>query len=322
MSKAKPRLVYDVSKKKKASTMLALALSELEAAEKLVESELHREAIFHLYFCAYYLAQSLLQNQLGRKNNHEFIQTSLHKSYGRTKWFPRRYVELHTELHSLRNEYNYKATHAPSHILVKKKLSLLRLYVRFAFRHVPRVGVAEIIESIFASNSEKIKDISYDIYCPKTYSHHTRITIWQPPFYLPIFDHIRLAEKAKIMLASLKVNRSEDYVVGLNSRTNQYAENHLLMLDIDTLDTDVEHELKKIGGVLLKSGRGFHFIGNRVISGQLAWEAIMKKVKRSRALKKHIDHDHIDISLRRGYATLRVTTSAVKPITPVFYKEI
>lgn len=315
-------LIYDVNKKKKASTMLALGLSELEAAEKLVDSELYREAIFHLYFCAYYIAQSLLQNQLGRKNNHDFIQTSLHKSYGRAKWFPRKYVDLHTELHKLRNEYNYKATHVPSHQLVKKKLSSLRMYVKFAFRHVPRINAAEIIESIYANNSEKIKDFSYDIYCPKTYSHHTRMTFWQPPFYLPIFTHVKLSEKAKIMLASLKVNRSEDYVVGLNSRLNQYSDVHLLMLDIDSLDTEVEHELKKIGGVLLKSGRGFHFIGNRVITGQAAWESTMKRLKRTKGLKSHIDHDHIDISLRRGYATLRITTSEVKPVAPVFYKEL
>lgn len=318
----KRTLTYDVHKKKKASTMLALGLSELEAAEKLVESELYREAIFHLYFCAYYIAQSLLQNQLGRKNNHDFIQTSLHKAYGRAKWFPRKYVALHTELHRLRNEYNYKATHVPSHQLVKRKLSSLRMYVKFAFRHVPKVDAAEIIESIFANNPEKIKDFSYDIYCPKTYSHHTRMTFWQPPFYLPIFNHVKLSEKAKIMLASLKVNRAEDYVVGLNSRLNQYSDVHLLMLDIDSLDTEVEHELKKIGGVLLKSGRGFHFIGSRIISGQTAWESTMKRLKRAKGLKNHIDHDHIDISLRRGYATLRITTSVVKPVAPVFYKEL
>lgn len=319
---ARAILIYDVQKKKKASTMLALGLSELEAAEKLVASELYREAIFHLYFCAYYIAQSLLQNQLGRKNNHDFIQTSLHKTYGRAKWFPRKYVDLHTELHKLRNEYNYKATHVPSHNLVKKKLSSLRMYVKFAFRHVPKVDASEIIESIYLNNKEKIRDFSYDIYCPKTYSHHTRITFWQPPFYLPIFNHIKLSEKAKIMLQSLKVNKSSDYVVGLNSRLNQYSDLHLLMLDIDSLDTEVEHELKKIGGVLLKSGRGFHFIGNKVIFGQITWENLMKKLKRSRVLKHHIDHNHIDISLRRGYATLRITTSPVKPVSPVFYKEL
>ncbi len=316
------KLSYDVQKKKKASTMLALSLSELEAAEKLVESELYREAVFHLYFSCYYIAQSFLQNQLGRKNNHDFIQTSLHKTYGRSKWFPRRYVDLHSTLHRMRNEYNYKYTHVPNHLLISQKLRALKSYLKFAMRHVPKVEIYEIVESIYENNSDSIRDFSFDIYCPKTYSHHTRITFWQPPFYLRIFNYEKLSEKAKIMLASLKVRKHADYVVGLNSRLDQYQPIHLLMLDIDTLDTGVESELKKLGGVLLKSGRGFHFIGNKIIFGQESWENAMKKLKRSKSLKNHIDQDHIDISIRRGYATLRVTTSKIKPITPVFYKEL
>jgi hypothetical protein len=54
----------------------------------------------------------------------------------------------------------------------------------------------------------------------------------------------------------------------------------------------------------------------------LQWEKAMRQMKRDKALKTYIDHDHIDISLRRGYATLRVTTSKVKPQAPVFFKEL
>ena len=60
-------------------------------------------------------------------------------------------------------------------------------------------------------------------------------------------------------------------MVGLNSRLDQYKAVHLIMLDIDTLDTSVEDSLKEIGGILLKTGRGFHFIGNNLIVGQKEW---------------------------------------------------
>ena len=315
-------LTYDLPKKKKASTLLSLGLSELEAAETLIEKELYREAIVHLYFCAYYITQSLLQNYLGRKNSHEFVESSLHKIYGKCSWFPRRYVDLHVFLHKLRNEFNYKATHVPSPRLVAQKASVLRAYLTFAFKHVPKVETIEILRAIYDANSSLIQDFSFDVYCPKTYSHHTRITFWQPPFYLDIFGPKQLAEKSKIFLKSLKVRRHDDYVVGLNSRLDQYKPVHLLMLDIDSVDSAVEHELKAVGGVLLKSGRGFHFIGSSVIEGQKEWERVMKKFKRSKSMGCYLDRDHIDISLRRGYATLRVTTSAVKPTTPVFYKEL
>ncbi len=315
-------LTYDVRKKKNASTLLTLSLSQLEAAETLVEKQLYREAIYHLYFSSYYVSQSLLQNQLHGQNSHKNVENSLHATYGRLKWFPRRYVELHTALHALRNEFDYRSTYVPNPRLVTRKLTLLRAYVKFAFKHVPNVDIMQILQDIYEKNKTSIRDFSYDIYCPKTYSHHTRITFWQPPFYLSVFGPTKLAESARTVLKHLKVKRHEDYVVGLNSKLDQYSNIHLLMIDIDSLDTSVEHELKNFGGVLLKSGRGFHFIGSGLIRGQKQWEAAMNKLRHSKALKGHIDLDHIDISIRRGYATLRITTSPVKPTVPVFYKEL
>lgn len=246
----------------------------------------------------------------------------MHKAYGKQKNFPRRYVDLHTLLHNLRNQFNYNVTHSPQPSLIRTKLRVLQAYVTFAFSSVPTLETAEILASILAENPIEIKDFSYDIYCPKTYSHHTRLTLWQPPFYLEIFNVTQLQTQARRMLQNLKVKRPNDYVVGVNSKLDQYSGVHLIMLDIDSLDASVESHLSKIGGVLLKSGRGYHFIGNKVIHGQLKWEKEMRQMKRDKALKTYIDHDHIDISLRRGYATLRVTTSKVKPQAPVFFKEL
>jgi len=94
------------------------------------------------------------------------------------------------------------------------------------------------------------------------------------------------------------------------------------MLDIDTVNPVIEAALKPTGGILIKSGRGFHFIGKKVISGQKNWEREMRRHWRNPSLRSHLDKDHIDVSIRRGYATLRVTASGVKPTVPFFYKEL
>jgi len=186
---------------------------------------------------------------------------------------------------------------------------------------VPRVEVIDLLKSIFEDNPDQIKDFSFDIYCPKTYSHHTRLTFWQPPFYIDIFGVPQLIARATELLKALRVRRSGDYVVGLNSRVNQYKDDHLVMIDIDTVNPAVESALKPIGGILLRTGRGFHFVGRKIVSGARAWRGEMRSLLRHKKLKRHVDKNHIEISIRRGYSTLRVTASPVKPTVPYFYKE-
>ena len=316
------KLEYTYKQKKRASTLLSLALSELEASTTLVERSLNREALVRMYFCCFYASQAQLVTKISAKPTHKTLEGQLHKTYGKSKNFPRRYVELHALLHKLRTQFNYNVTHSPQPKLVEQKLRVLQAYVTFALRSVPTLQTAEILGDILADNPSKIKDFSYDIYCPKTYAHHTRLTLWQPPFYLEVFTVDQVQVQARRMLQNLRVKRSSDYVVGVNSRLDQYGGNHLVMLDIDSLDSSVEAALSKLGGVLLKSGRGFHFIGNKVVEGQTTWEKLMRQLKRSKELKDYVDHDHIEVSLRRGYATLRVTTSKIKPQAPVFFKEL
>lgn len=316
------KLEYSYKQKKRASTLMSLALSELEASVTLVERELCREALVHMYFCCFYATQALLVTHVSAKPSHKNLEAQLHKHYGKSKSFPRRYVEIHTLLHSLRIQFNYNVTYSPQPKLIQQKLRVLQAYVSFAFRSVPTLGTTDLLAAILAENPGKINDFSYDIYCPKTYSHHTRLTLWQPPFYLDIFSVAQVQTQARRMLQNLRVKRPNDYVVGINSRLDQYGGNHLVMLDIDSLDASVESSLSKLGGVLLKSGRGFHFIGRKVVEGQREWEKMMRQLKRGKELKDYLDHDHIDVSLRRGYATLRVTSSKVKPQIPVFFKEL
>jgi len=93
------------------------------------------------------------------------------------------------------------------------------------------------------------------------------------------------------------------------------------MFDIDSVDAEVEATLGKIGGVLMKSGRGFHFVGTKVIEGQRAWHRELRRALRDPVLRTRIDKKHVEISLMRGYSTLRITASDVKPAIPHFYKE-
>jgi uncharacterized protein (UPF0332 family) len=316
------KIEYTFKQKKRASTLLSLGLSELEASETLAEKLLYREALVHMYFCCFYVSQALLVKHVHSNPSHKNLENQLHKVYGKSKVLPRRYIDLHVLLHQLRIKFNYNVTHSPQPKIITQKIRVLQAYVAFAFKSVPTLETAEILAAILVENPNTIRDFSYDVYCPKTYSHHTRLTLWQPPFYLEIFSVDQVKMQARRMLLNLRVKRANDYVVGINSRLDQYGGNHLVMLDIDSLDASVETHLSKLGGVLLKSGRGFHFIGNKVIEGQKAWEKLMRQIKRDKELKQYVDHDHIDVSLKRGYATLRVTTSSVKPQIPVFFKEL
>lgn len=310
------------NQKKRASTLMALGTSELEAVEKLIEVELYRETVVHFYFTCFYVSQALLSHKIGEHPSHKNLNTQMHNVYGRHKEFPRKYVNLHTELYQQRTEFDYKTTHTPNPDVLRKQLSVLRAYVKFALKVVPRVEVLDLLKSFHEDNKAKIKDFSFDIYCPRTYSHHTRLTFWQPPFYLDIFGVEQMAKNAVALLSKLKVRRYDDYVVGLNSKVNQYADDHLVMVDIDAVNPALEAALKPIGGILLKSGRGFHFIGKTIVSGFNAWKKQMRSLWRNSSLRPHVDKDHIEISIRREYSTLRVTSSPVKPTVPYFYKEI
>lgn len=315
------KLKYTPAQKRRASTKLALGISEQEAAETLLEKKLYREALVHMYFTCFYVSQALLVQYLRANPSHKTVNSELHRRYGRRKGFPRSYVKLHTSLKNLRIDYNYRTSLVPSPSLLQGKQRVLNKYVKLALKIVPRVEITDIIRGLYEDNRNAIEDFSYDIYCPKTYAHHTRITLWQPPFYLGIFSPHDMQKHARVLLRALRVRRSGDYVVGMNSRLNQYKETQLIMVDLDSVDAEVEAALKKHRGVLLKSGRGFHFIGQHLVHSEKEWRSVMKGFLRDKALKPYVDPDHLDFSLRRGYATLRITPSPVKPHQPFFYKE-
>jgi uncharacterized protein (UPF0332 family) len=134
-------LIYNPRQKKRASTLMALGTSERDAAEKLIEVGLYREAVVHLYFTCFYVSQALLCEVLKSHPSHEHVEAQLHKTYGRKAGFPRRYVELHSVLHKQRTEFNYRTTHTPDPDVLKRQLRTLLAYVKFALATVPRVEV-------------------------------------------------------------------------------------------------------------------------------------------------------------------------------------
>ncbi|EKE27056.1 MAG: hypothetical protein ACD_4C00069G0001 [uncultured bacterium (gcode 4)] len=316
------KLSLSPRQKKKASTLMALGTSELEAAISLIEDGLYREALVHLYFTCFYITQAILTPYINGKISHKGLNINFCKHYSKRKDFPKIYIQLHTTLWEQRSEFNYRTTHSPNPSVISKQLYQLKRYVNFVLKHVPRVEVYDLLNALYEDNNKIIKDFFYDIYCPKTYFHHSRFSIWQPPFYLKIYSLDNLKKNALNLLKSLKVKRYKDYVIGLNSRINQYENNHILMLDIDSVNPSIESVLKPIGGVLLKSGRGYHFIGKTIYQGFTEWSKKLNLLKKTPILKDHIDKAHIEISLARGYSTLRVTSSPVKPTIPYFYKEL
>lgn len=206
--------------------------------------------------------------------------------------------------------------------MLKRRLTVLRAYLNKAQSLIDPVTYFHVLRDIYEENKGEVRDISLDIYCPKTYSHHTRFTTWFPPSYLEMFSADRLARYVIELLRKLRVRRSGDYVAGINSKLDQYKDTHLLMFDIDSLDPEVEETLSTIGGVVFKSGRGYHFIAKSLVSGRRNWERKLRRFLRSRVLGSRLDKAHIMKSIDRGYSTLRITSSPIKPATPIFYKEI
>jgi uncharacterized protein (UPF0332 family) len=274
-----------------------------------------------MYFTSFYVAQALLARHVNANPSHKQVEAQLHRYYGKSQSFPRTYVKLHSQLYTLRNDVDYRTAYSPPPASLHSAARRLNQFLKAAMRVVPRVGVLDIVQGLAEDNVSILRDLSYDIYCPRTYKHHTRLTCWQPPFYLSIFGPERLAAGARELLKRLRVSRAQDYVVGLNSRVDQYNDTHLVMLDFDAIDPAVESELARIKGILVKSGRGFHFIGTALVQGRLQWEQTLKRLRRHKVLCRHVDRDHIDLSLARGYSTLRVTASPVKPDVPIFFKE-
>jgi len=176
----------------------------------------------------------------------------------------------------------------------------------------------DLVREIAAKHRTEVRDLSFDVYCPKTYAHHSRFTLWLAPDTV-IFDLDAPAfiERVRSFVGCLEADRNDEYAIGLNSRVDQYAERHLFMLDLDSVDEAAIDRLRTYGGYIMKSGRGYHFIGRTIIPTPEQWRRTLSEVRRTPGLRQHVDDSHIEMSLRRGYSTLRILESPAKPRRPM-----
>lgn len=179
----------------------------------------------------------------------------------------------------------------------------------------------DLVKELAVIHRLTVRDLSFDVYCPKTYSHHLRFTVWLPPDTI-IFDVDApdLVEQARSFVGGLEPEKKDDYVIGLNSRVDQYGDRHFLMLDLDSIDEAAMARLQEIGGYLLKSGIGYHFIGRELLANQDAWHARLGEMQSIPEFRGHLDEAHIQMSRKRGYSTLRLIESPTKPERPTMIK--
>ena len=156
------KLEYTIRQRKKASTLLALASGEIEAAQTLLQASLYRESAVHLYFASFYISQSPLRRTLGARPSHEAVESQLHKVYGRAADFPRRYVELHSRLHKLRTETQYKSARSPEPSVLVKDCAYLAGYFAFARRSFHEISYDDIMRDVIENNPNKVLDFSLE----------------------------------------------------------------------------------------------------------------------------------------------------------------
>jgi len=307
-----------------ASTRLAIAWSEYECAQLLLGKNKYREAAGRLYFACFHAGQAVLADRVSAKASHKNLKAELNKSSKTRSVPPPRYARLHNSLHQLRIAVDYESSASPEPEELESKLKAVQKYLQYVTRIVPRIELQEVLSSIVSEHKAIVQELSFDIYHPDPYyGGQTRLTVWQPAHDLKSFTPDRLIRKARKFLAEIRADLPDGYVAGLNSRLNQYGEPvHLLMLDLDTREPAAEAALQALGGTLVKSGRGFHFIGRHPIRGHKQWEGTLRRLQKWKKLRNFLDSKHIKYSLERGYSTLRLTAGPDKPHVPFFYKDL
>jgi hypothetical protein len=186
----------------------------------------------------------------------------------------------------------------------------MKKFLARAAKVIPPISMAKILALLAEDNSE-VRDYSFDVYCPRSYYHHTRFTIWAPRGRVTDKWLCRLRSSVGKALLGLSVKEAGDYVVGLNSRVNQYAEKHFVMLDFDNISSFPSHALKSEPGFIFRTMTGFHFIGSRLY-GKADWQ------RKMRLFSMVASKQHYELSMKRGYSTLRITSSPRKPQKPAY----
>jgi uncharacterized protein (UPF0332 family) len=290
---------------------MAKALDALAEATTLSGSGQTRLGAYsRLYYSAHHMAVALLALIGKHVQSHGAIRQEFGREWVVARKFPATYARLLRQLEGERKLADYGEYVSTMEHDMNRRLSKVKSFIGRASREIPPISTQKILEILIAQNPD-IRDFSFDLYCPKSYYHHTRFTAWTPKGRITDKWLRTLLNAGIHALKALKVKEADDYVLGFNSRVNQYAEQHLIMLDFDNVSTIPPTVLKKEPGFLFRTGSGFHLIGSKLYE-KAEWR------KKMRTYSKVASRQHFALSMKRGYATLRLTSSPRKPNTPAF----
>lgn len=307
MAKAK----YSTLAIERAHHWIVKSIDALEEAKALIPSGRTRLGAYsRLYYSAHHAAVALLRLVNNGAKRHSSIRSAFGQQWVKNRSFPPRYGKSLKTLYAARERADY-GEYVPTMLRdLEQHSRVVEAFIKRAQKEVPPISTAKILAMIVAANPS-VRDFSFDIYCPKSYYHHTRITTWCPKGRVTDSWLKRLMNAQVRTLKSLGVKESNDYVLGLNSRVNQYKEQHVIMLDFDDISSLPFHRFKGEPGFFFRTHSGYHFIGSKLY-GVTAWRSKMRK------FSKIASKQHYALSLKRGYGTLRLTTSPRKPVGPAY----
>lgn len=300
-----------------AAESLGIAFSHLRTAQLLVKEHDYASAVARMYYAAFFAAKAALGDLGRRSKKHSYWLSQFNKRFGKRKsWVPQTYVRMLNILSKAREEHDYYGSLSHN---AREAKSLLRRTTDFLKKvrgNTPLVHYPEFIAD-FLGTYPHVLALEFDYYCPKSYLHKERVQVQiQARHYTPTYFR-RISKSGREAAKALNFSREEDYVIGWNNRLGQSGDGYLLFLDIDEADeANVKSALKDRKGWVFKSGNGYHFIGQEILTSEKIWLRRFLQAAKSKKLKQLVDHRHVDFSQRRGYTTLRVSQSDVKEFKP------
>lgn len=295
----------------RANRWMAKALDVVQEARLLAGSGQTRLGTYNrLYYAAHHVAAALLGLLGPTPRKHKTIISQFGLKWVKDRGFPHSYGKLLKTLYELRSKADYDEFVPTMERDVAKRLRQVELFIKRAQKEIPPVSTVQVLAMLVEENPE-IRDFSFDFYCPKSYYHHTRLTLWCPKGRINTRWLNGVPARLAKTIRDMGVRESKEYVLGLNSRVNQYEDRHLLMLDFDNVSTVPYERFGDEPGFFFRTMSGFHFIGSRLY-GFPEWKKRMKTFSRLASIQ------HFELSCQRGYATLRFTTSKRKPVRPTY----
>lgn len=305
------QIEYPAKNIERAHWWIAKAVDALEEARVLLPSGQTRAgARSRMYYAAHHAAVALLKLVGVSATSHQAVKGTFGREWILKRKLPKKFGQLITTLGSERTDADYGEFVATDRRSMDRTFAEVRRFVLRAQREIPPVTTARIL-ALLVEKNPAIRDFSFDVYCPKSYFHHTRFTAWTPKGRVSDRWLGRLLSETTRTLQGLNVRESSDYVLGLNSRVNQYRPLHVLMLDLDDVSSVSTKKFAKEPGFLFRTGSGYHFIGSTLYSFA-EWK------RKMRSFLPLASKQHYQLSLARGYATLRLTASPRKPRRPVY----